>query len=351
MSDENIKPEKPTLEKKAVKSPFNPYDLVIIGYDDHPGIAADTKADPALGISAKEAEKRRKLYVQLFDERAFLPVEAGMLASVKAWGVQDPIKYVVYDGTAYTINGRQRIKAARTWHDEQVKLGIEPEHLITIPGDRYSGDIDQLFAMSRVLNIHVEEPTMMKARSMQRLLMEDVTDAPGEKTHKRTVQQVAAIYGCSDQHVRDMVKLFGSSDTVKKALETLAQPTIGLLLAGLTKSDGSPDEEKQLAVLGELQADKASGKKVTVAGARGKVQDAKGKVVNSPKDKVETTQRALESLADTFPDGTGLPKEALLVIDTMVRALWAGNKAAMFPKPIKDQKPGYTLGIISKLGD
>ena len=278
-------------KRKAPKPPFNPYDVVIVGLDDHPGIAADIKADPEKNITVKDAERRRKLYVQLFDERASLPLTKEFVASVRQWGVQESIRYIVFDGVNYAINGRQRIRAARTVYDEQKKLGIEPEHLITVPGEAYEGDIDQLFAMSRVLNVRVDEPTMMKARSMMRLLMEDIVDEPGEQPRKRTTTEVAAIYACSDQHVRDMVKLFESSDTVKKALEPLKQPTIGLLLTGLP-------EEQQLKVLEELRAEQKGGAKLTVERARKKVAEAKGKTVNSPKDKVDTIQRQLQKAAD-----------------------------------------------------
>lgn len=333
--------ENPKEKKTAPKPPFNPYDLVIVGFDDHPGIAADTKADEKLGITAKEAEKRRKLYVELFDERAHLPLPKERIALTMSWGVRQPIQYIVHDGVAYVVDGRQRVKAARAVLDEQKRLGIEPEHLITVPGIRYEGDIEDLFAVSRTLNVHTDEPPMMKARSMTRLLMADVVDEPGGKPRKRTVQEVATIYGCSDQHVRDMTKLFESSDTVKKALDELKQPTIGLLLTGLP-------EEKQIEVLAELRAEAAKGGKVTVGAARNRIQAAKGKTVNSPKDKVEGAQQVMRELADAKEhtlDGV------LTAIDTLNRRLYAGVDGVKFPTPINKQKPGYTLVVLSALGD
>lgn len=347
----------------TIKPPFSPYDVVIIGLDEHPGIAADVKADPAAGITAKDAERRRKLYVQLFDERATMPLDPGLLASVEAHGVQQPIKYIMFDGVPYAINGRQRLRAARVVHDKQTKLGLEPGQFITVDGDEYKGNIDQLFALSRILNINVAEPTMMKARSMMRLLMEDIVDKEDTdaKARKRTVQEVAAIYGCSDQHVRDMTKLFESNDTVKRALEELKQPTIGLLLTGLVKEDGTPDEEKQLKVLEELKTEQKGGAKVTVARARKKVAEAKGKQVNSPKDKVDTIQRLLQKLADKSSEAscTSCKTQAeaqaalalvLATLDGVARAAFGGGKVA-FPTPIAKQKPGYTLDVIAAIGD
>ncbi len=344
--ERNEKPIAIIDTKKKPRSPFSPYDVVIVGLDEHPGIAADTKADPERGITAKMAEQRRKLYVQLFDERAGLKVPKERIALTMAWGVQVPIQYIVHDGVAYVVDGRQRVMAARAVYDEQRRLGIEPEQLITVPGIRFEGDVETLFAASRAMNVHTDEPPMMRARSMTRLLMEDVVDAPGEKPHKRTVAQVAAIYGCSDQHVRDMTKLFESSDTVKKALEELKQPTIGLLLNGL-------DEEKQVKVLQELKEFAGRGGKVTVAAARSKVQEAKGKTVNSPKDKVDSAMRIITKLADGMDDGdiASIPASALTALDSLVRTLWGGVKGVTFPTPIKDQTPGYTLSIIARLGD
>jgi hypothetical protein len=347
METTDVKPAKPTEKRTAPRPPFNPYDLVIVGYDDHPGIAADTKPDPEKGITAKDAEKRRKLYVQLFDERAHLPLPKERIALTRAWGVTVPVQYIVFDGVAYVVDGRQRVKAARAVYDEQKRLAIEPEHLVTVPGVKYEGDIDQLFAASRAMNVHTDEPPMMKARSMTRLLMEDVVDGPDlARPHKRTIQQVAEIYGCSDQHVRDMCKLFESSDTVKKALEDLKQPTIGLLLTSLA-------EDQQIKVLEELKAEQKAGGKVTVDRARKKVQEAKGKTTNSPTDKVDSAQRILRKLSDGLDDGAiaAIPPDVLSALDSLARTLWGGSKTVKFPTPINKQDPGYTLDILSKLGD
>lgn len=342
MTTEHAITEKPTRPARpALKSPFNPYDLVIVGLDDHPGIAADVKEDKAGGITAKDAEKRRKLYVQLFDERANLPLPKERVAMTFTFGVQVPVQYIVFDGVPYIVDGRQRVKAARAVYDEHKRLAIEPDRLITVPGIKYEGDVDTLFAASRAMNVHTDEPPMMKARSMTRLLMEDITE-PGEKPRKRTVLEVATIYGCSDQHVRDMTRLFESSDTVKKALEDLKQPTIGLLLTGL-------DEGKQMEVLAELKAEQKAGGKVTVAGARRKVLEAKGKTANSPSDKVETVQRILKKAADVADKGDTV--DFVSLVDSVVRAMWGGVKGVSFPTPIAKQKPGYTLAVLAALGD
>lgn len=348
--------DKDTETKKvAPRPPFNPYDVVIVGLDEHPGIAADVKADPEKGITPKMAEQRRKLYVQLFDERALLKVPKERIALTMAWGVQVPVQYIVFDGVVYIVDGRQRIMAARAVWDEQKRLQVEPEHMITVPGIKFEGDIDQLFAASRAMNVHTDEPPMMKARSMTRLLMEDVKDdEPDAKPRKRSVQEVAAIYGCSDQHVRDMTKLFESSDTVKKALEDLKQPTIGLLLTGLP-------EDKQIEVLAELKAEQRGGAKVTVDRARKKVAEAKGKQTNSPKDKVDTIQRLLQKLADkaqevactnckTQAETTAALQLLLTTLDSVARSAFGGGKLA-FPTPIAKQKPGYTLDVLAKTGD
>lgn len=341
-------------KRSAPKSPFNPYDLIIVGVDDLApfGVAADSKADPDRGVTAAQAERRRKLYTQLFDERAMLPMPEEKIAVAREFGIQAPVHYIVFEGNAYLVDGRQRVKAARAVWSEQEDAQVLPEQRITVPGIPYKGDIETLFAASRVLNVHTEETPMMRARSMSRLLMEEVKD--GDKTRKRTTQEVAVIYGVSDQTVRNSLKLFESSDTVKKALVDLKQPTIGLLIADLP-------EEQQVKVLDELKADQRGGAKVTVDRARVKVQAAKGKVVNSPKDKVETIQREIQKLADKAMEAActnckdlAEHKQAnvllLKALDAIARAAFGGGKIA-FPTPIKDQKPGYTLDVIAKTGD
>ena len=337
--------ETPVIDtKKKLKSPFSPYDVILVGYDEHPAIAADSKD-----------ERARKVYVELFDERVSLPLLQAHVEMTKSRGVQVPIQYLEFGGAYYVVDGRQRIKAAREVYDEQVKLGIEPAHLITVPGIKYQGSIDEMFANSRAMNVHVNEPPMMVARSMSRLLMQDVVDAPGEKPRKRTVLEVAAIYGVSDQTVRNYQKLFTSSDTVKKALAELKQPTIGLLLTGLP-------EDQQLAVLGELQEDAKAGKKVTVERAKGKVAAAKGKASASPKDRLDSLATTLAKLADRFGKGQlkrteSSTKEELLATitdlltttDAIARVVLQGKQT--FPTPIKDQEPGYTLVTIDNAGD
>lgn len=345
----------PTDGKRPLpKSPFNPYDLIIVGVDDLApyGISADAKADPENGISAAQAERRRKLYVQLFDERAMLPMPEEKIAVAREFGIQAPVHFIVFEGNLFLVDGRQRIKAARAVWSEQEEAQVLPEQRISVPGLSYKGDIDTLFAASRVLNVHTEESPMMRARSMSRLLMEEVKD--GDKVRKRSTQEVAVIFGVSDQTVRNSLKLFESSDTVKQALVDLKQPTIGLLIADLP-------EDKQAQVLAELKADQRGGAKVTVDRARRKVAEARGKSVNSPKDKVDTIQRSLQKLADkalevsctdckTAAEHQAALQLLLTTLDSIARAAFGGGKMA-FPTPIGKQKPGYTLDVIAKTGD
>jgi hypothetical protein len=348
--------EESESKKSLPKSPFNPYDVLIVGIDDLApyGIAADAKPDPEHGISEEKAAKRRRLYAELFDERALLPMPEERIATAREYGIQAPIVYFPFEGNVYAVDGRQRIKAARAVWSEQEEAGVLPEQRITVPGIKSTATtIDELFAQSRVLNVHTESTPMMRARDMSRLLMSPVRNPDGSE-RKRTTAEVAVIFGCSDQTVLNSLKLFNSSDTVKKALTELKQPTIGLLIADLP-------EEQQQKVLDELKADQRGGAKVTVERAKKKVAEAQGKTVNSPRDKVDTIQRELQKLADknaemscTDCKDTAQFKAAnirlLQALDTIARAAFAGGKMA-FPTPIKNQKPGYTLDVIAKTGD
>lgn len=354
-----------TEKKSLPKSPFNPYDVLIVGVDDLKpyGVSADAKADPEHGISPERAAKRRELYAELFDERALLPMPEERIATVREYGIAAPIIYFPFEGQLYVVDGRQRIKAARAVWSEQKDAGVISEQRITVPGIKSSATtIDELFAQSRVLNVHTESTPMMRARDMSRLLMRPVIDPKTGTERKRTTAEVAVIFGVSDQTVLNSLKLFNASDTVKQALaDPNLPPTIGLLLTDLKKEDGSPDEDKQMRVLSELKTEKAGGAKVTVEKAKKKVAELKGKTVNSPKDKVDTIQRALQKLADkaTEVNCTNCKSQAeaqtalnllLSAVDTIARAAFAGGKMA-FPVPINKQKPGYTLETIAKTGD
>lgn len=344
-----------TETKKVPKSPINPYDLLIVGVDDLTpyGIAADAKADPEKGITEEKAARRRKVYAQLFDERAMLDMPEEKIAVARTYGIEAPVHVLLFEGNLFLVDGRQRVKAARAVWSEQEEAQVLPEQHIQVPFILVKDSIEELFAKSRVLNVHTEESPMMRARSMSRLLMEEVKQLDGS-VRKRTTQEVATIYGVSDQTVLNSLKLFNSSDTVKKALSDLKQPTIGLLIADLP-------EEKQQQVLAELKAEAKGGAKITVDRAKKKVAEAKGKTTNSPKDKVDTIQRALQKLADKSQEvnctscktqAEAMAALALLLttMDTIARAAFAGGKVA-FPVPINKQKPGYTLETIAKTGD
>jgi ParB-like chromosome segregation protein Spo0J len=346
--------EENDVKKSLPKSPFNPYDVIIVGVDDLTpyGVAADAKPDPEHGITEEKAARRRRLYAELFDERAMLPMPEERIATARQFGIKAPIIYFPFEGNLYVVDGRQRVKAARAVWSEQEEAKVLPEQRITVPGIKSDAtSIDELFAQSRVLNVHTESSPMMRARDMSRLLMSPVRNQDGSE-RKRTTAEVAVIFGCSDQTVLNSLKLFNSSDTVKQALNDLKQPTIGLLIADLP-------EEKQQQVLAELKADRAGGAKVTVERAKKKVAEAQGKQVNSPKDKVESIQRLLQQLADKDTNCVDCKTDAqykaasallLQTIDAIARTAFGGGKVA-FPTPIKAQKPGYTLAVIAKTGD
>ena len=327
----------PPAKKLRIPGPVNPYDLILVGFDSHPDVSAKA-----------EDELARVIYTQLFDERVNLPLDANKLAMTRAYGVTQELKAVQYRDRWYVVDGRRRTLYARKVWDEQAEAGVKEEQRIAVPVTEYTGDIARAFAASRSLNVHEESSPMMRAREMNRLLMETISDPETGKDRKRTVIEVATVFGVSDQTVRNMQKLFESSDTVKKALTELKQPTIGLLIADLS-------EQQQMEVLSELKAEQAGGKKVTVAGAQAKVQEKKGKQSMTAKDKLDKLELALTRCADGW-DGTKRPKsekeqvKALLeCMDALNRVVFYGKHA--FPTPIKDQPLGYTLEFIANLGD
>jgi ParB-like chromosome segregation protein Spo0J len=275
------------------------------------------------------------------------------IAVARTYGIEAPVHVLLFEGNLFVVDGRQRVKAARAVWSEQEEAKVLPDQRITVPFLLVKDSLDELFAKSRILNVHTEESPMMRARSMSRLLMEELKEADG-KTRKRTTAEVATIYGVSDQTVLNSLKLFKSSDTVKQALSDLKQPTIGLLIADLP-------EEAQQKVLAELKADQRGGAKITVDRAKKKVAEAQGRTVNSPKDKVETIQRTLQQLADKSAEASctdckdmnqykAANVRLLQALDTIARAAFGGGKLA-FPTPIKNQRPGYTLDVIAKTGD
>lgn len=321
---------------------FSPYDLLIVGVDNIPLVSP--KSEDAEG---------KHLYMELFDERALMPLSAEKLATARL-GIDDPVTYFQWHGLFLVVDGRRRVLYTRTVYDEQTAAGVKVEERASLPGLKYQGGIDEMFARSRVFNVREDEPPLMRARTIARLLAQDLPDGSGG-TRKRTAAEAGQLLGRSDQHIRDMMKLFESSDTVKKALTDLKQPTIGLVIADLP-------EDKQQQVLAELQDMQKAGKKVTVEDAKKRKAAAQGKEMSTPKDKLESLDKSMHRLA-TMRDKGELPstdtatKEQLLLtiaelfetLDSMNRTIFKGKLA--FPGPVKNQKPGYTLEFLANQGD
>lgn len=310
---------------------INPYELVLVGKDAHPGIAADSKDD-----------YDRKLYVQLWDERVNLPLDKDSIDGTLENGVDVPVlvieyqgKLPEYQGKLFVVDGRRRTLYSRVARDMQEADKVAEKERITVPIRHFTGSLDDAFARSRAANVTEQSSPLMKARDMQRLLDMEVPNGEGGK-RKRSVQEVASIYRCSDQHVRDMLKLFKSSDTVKKALTELPA-TVGLIIADL-------DETQQQAVLAELGEKRKSGQKVTTADAKASKARQQGKQSATAKDKLESLERSCTKLcaaADPTKD------DLLRFVDAVNRTMYLGK--VKFPEPIKDQKPGYTLAILAGL--
>lgn len=243
--------------KEVVTSKFtgfnvNPSDLTVVGIDTD-----DDESHP------------------LYDPRIKLPLSENMVLNIMHMGVLEPIQ-VVKDGIEYrVVDGRRRTLHARVANERLKERGLDP---IKVPIVVKKGDNKMLFAMGQASNrFRVNSGPMESAKAAARFV------ALGG-----TVEEIANNWDCSEQHVRDMLKLLELDPKVQETMLTgELTATAALMLAPLPK-------QEQVAALADLKAESAeTGKKPTVNQAKRVVQQRGGQPGNrsstalTPKERVD----------------------------------------------------------------
>jgi ParB family chromosome partitioning protein len=182
----------------------------------------------------------------LYDERIFLPLDEGMVLSIMAIGVREPVSVTKgFDDRPVVVDGRRRVLHAR---EANKRLRKQGEPLIKVRAVAESGSEEYLSHVSVALNeIRVQDGVLVKAQKAGRMLARGHSEA-----------DVAIAFGVSTASVRAWQKLEELPAPVKKAVSD------GVLSANAaSKLHGLPREEA-LQKLEELKGEHAqTGKKAT----------------------------------------------------------------------------------------
>jgi ParB family chromosome partitioning protein len=173
----------------------------------------------------------------LFDKRVHLPVSEPLVLNIMHHGVLQPIVVSknTETGAVEVVAGRQRVKAAREANTRLRAQGCEP---IMVPGVTRKGASEDLAGVMVSENeLRADDTPLGRAEKMAHLL-----------NLGRTEDNLAIIFGCSPQTVRNTLALLDCCAPVRVAIEA------GKINAGhalkLAKLDAPAQREK----LGELLA-------------------------------------------------------------------------------------------------
>lgn len=205
------------------------------------GFVFDPDELTIIGLDTKDGPEH-----PLYDERINLPLDEGMVLSIMAIGVREPVAIARDDsGEPVVVDGRRRVLHAREANDRLKKQG---EPLVKVRAVSESGSDEYLSHVSVALNeIRVQDDVLVKAAKAGRMIARGHTD-----------HDVAIAFGVTPQAVKAWLKLEELPAPVKKAVNE------GVLSANAaSKLHGLPREEA-LAKLEELKGEHAStGKKAT----------------------------------------------------------------------------------------
>lgn len=233
----------------------------------------------------------------LYDERINLPIDRGMVDSIKLYGVVTPVVGKSDGDKTLAVDGRRRIIHARIASKE---LQVEGMPALRIPVVLKRGDDVRLFGTARTANAcRVDDSPIVNAKNAQRML--DMGAQLGT---------IAVTFGVKEDTVKDWLRLLDTTPEIQAQLHTGAlAKDAGLALATLPAAD-------QTALMSEIKStlgvDKPTGEQVTAA-----VRAKQGKApATAPKARLERAQRVIEAMARLaygYADGeAGIPHAALL---------------------------------------
>lgn len=149
---------------------------------------------------------------ELYDKRAFQPLDPAFKALIKKYHVKVPVQ-IRYNGKdengkpiAEVVDGRQRVRAAREINEEE---GWTGDDKIMVPAVLWRGTQTEATASMVMLNEgRRNDDVLTKAENAKRLLNRGMT-----------IEDVALVFTRSVATIERWMSLFDCSDEVRKAVE------------------------------------------------------------------------------------------------------------------------------------
>lgn len=235
----------------------------------------------------------------LYDERAFLPIDEPMVASIMAIGVRENVHVVIEKRGAHkvalVVDGRRRVLHAR---EANKRLAEQGEELVYVPTTVVRGDEAHVTEVMVALNeIRHEDEPLLKAAKAARML-ERVQD----------LKQVARAFGVTPQAIEQWISLLTLSAPVKRAVRSgVVSPRAAATLVGL------PPELQVAKLAKALEKSKQAGVRVS---ARTLAAEVRG---NNPVVTARLQRAVVEAGEGTLPP---------LVIETL---RWALGEPSTLP--------------------
>jgi ParB family chromosome partitioning protein len=173
------------MSKKAELKMIDPDDLVIVGLDTNDGPDHE-----------------------LYDERALEPLDEALVKNVSVYGVLQPVTVREQGGQLFVVDGRQRVRAARSARNQQSKAG---EFEIRVPYTTHGAegaDRQQLTGIMVSANEQRRaDEVLVKAAKAARM-----------KALGASLDEVAIAFGRSTVTIRNWLSLLEADDAVLDAV-------------------------------------------------------------------------------------------------------------------------------------
>ena len=205
----------------------------------------------------------------LYDERVEIPLRDEFVQNIMTLGIKKNVIVEKIGESAYVVDGRQRVRAAREANKRLAKLG---EPLLRVPVVLQGGEEALLMTIGISTNeFNHDDPPLTKARKAQRLRDRGLSD-----------DEIAVAFGVTTKAVSNWEKMLSLSAPVKKAIE---KGKVSASAAAQLHDLPAPAQKEQLDKL--IETAKTTGKAPTIKQAKKAKKGAKGESANvAPSKKV-----------------------------------------------------------------
>lgn len=161
----------------------------------------------------------------LNDERSTWDVDEAMVKNIMVYGIQQPVLVRQESGKTYVVDGRQRVKAARTAAHRQDEAG---EYGTKVPCIEVKGDDGRVSGIMVSTNeIRQDDDILTKAAKAARLF-----DLVGDK------EEVALAFGRSTKTIDNWTRLLTADPAVHEAIrEGKISAAVGITLSAKSRQD------------------------------------------------------------------------------------------------------------------